>query len=84
MLTLVTAEASCHGRRLEADGNGAILGNSSITWTRNIPPKESVDFFFKARNPATGTGIAWKAYQRFADGTTTGWVSRQAANARVR
>ena len=46
----------------------------AITWTRNIPPKESADFFFKARNPASGTEILWKAYQRFADKTETGWV----------
>lgn len=46
----------------------------SITWKRNIPVKQSADFFFKARNPATGTEIAWKAHQHFADGTMTGWV----------
>ena len=46
----------------------------AITWKRSIPPKESADFFFKARNPATGTEIAWKAHQHFADGTMTGWV----------
>ena len=46
----------------------------AFVWTRNIPPKESADFFFKARNPSSGTEIAWKAHQSFADGTTTGWV----------
>jgi len=46
----------------------------AITWQRNIPPKESADFFFKARNPASGSEIAWKAHQHFADGTMTGWV----------
>ncbi|MFA5911638.1 MAG: DUF1775 domain-containing protein [Vicinamibacterales bacterium] len=45
-----------------------------ITWRRNIPPKESADFFFKARNPVAGTEIAWRAHQHFADGTMTGWV----------
>ena len=46
----------------------------AITWKRNIPPKESADFFFRARNPVSGTEIAWKAHQHFADGTMTGWV----------
>lgn len=46
----------------------------AITWKRNIPPKESADFFFKARNPASGSEIEWKAHQHFADGTMTGWV----------
>jgi uncharacterized protein YcnI/ketosteroid isomerase-like protein len=55
---------------VEKKGNRIV----AITWTRTIPPKESADFFFKARNPSTGTEIAWKAHQRFADGTTTGWV----------
>ncbi len=45
----------------------------AITWMRNIPPKESADFFFKARNPQ-GTEIVWKAHQHFADGTVTDWV----------
>jgi ketosteroid isomerase-like protein len=46
----------------------------AITWKRNIPPKESADFFFKARNPATGTEIAWKAHQHFGDGTVADWI----------
>lgn len=45
----------------------------AITWNRNIPPKESAEFFFKARNPQ-GAEILWKAHQHFADGTVTGWV----------
>ena len=46
----------------------------AITWTRNIPPKESANFYFRARNPQSGSEIAWKAHQHFADGTMTGWV----------
>jgi uncharacterized protein (TIGR02246 family) len=46
----------------------------AITWSRNIPPKESADFFFRARNPATGTEIVWKAHQHFADGSVADWV----------
>ena len=46
----------------------------AITWTRNIPPKESANFYFRARNPQSASEIAWKAHQHFADGTMTGWV----------
>lgn len=60
------------GERFEVEKHGDRI--VAITWTRNIPPKESADFFFKARNPAAGTEIAWKAHQHFADGTMTGWV----------
>jgi uncharacterized protein YcnI len=46
----------------------------AITWKRSIPPKESADFFFRARNPQIGSEIAWKAHQHFSDGTVTDWV----------
>jgi uncharacterized protein YcnI len=46
----------------------------AITWKRNIPPKESAEFVFRARNPQSGSEIAWKAHQHFADGSVTGWV----------
>lgn len=46
----------------------------AITWKRIIPVKESADFFFRARNPQSGSEIAWKAHQHFADGTHTAWV----------
>ncbi|MBY0493864.1 MAG: DUF1775 domain-containing protein [Cyanobacteria bacterium] len=46
----------------------------AITWTRNIPPKETAEFVFRARNPQSGPEILWKAHQHFADGTVTGWV----------
>ena len=60
------------GETFEVEKNGDRI--VAITWKRNIPPKESADFFFRARNPASGTEIAWKAHQHFADGTVTGWV----------
>ena len=46
----------------------------AITWKRNIPPKETSEFFFRARNPQAGSEIAWKAHQHFVDGTHTAWV----------
>jgi uncharacterized protein YcnI len=45
----------------------------TITWTREIPPRQSADFSFVARNPKAAQ-IAWKAHQRFADGTSADWV----------
>ncbi len=51
--------------------NGRIV---AIVWTQEIPPKEAAEFVFTARNPSAGTEIAWKAHQRFADGTTVDWI----------
>lgn len=45
----------------------------AITWKREIPPKQSAEFAFVARNP-TVAEVAWKARQRFADGTSADWV----------
>ena len=44
-----------------------------ITWKHEIPPKATGQFVFTARNPGSGQ-IAWKARQRFADGTSADWV----------
>ena len=46
---------------------------ASITWNRTIPPKQSAEFVFRARNPSSSE-IVWKAHQHFADGTTADWV----------
>ena len=48
----------------------------AITWKREIPPKQSAEFVFVARNPKAAE-IAWKARQRFADGTSADWVGVQ-------
>jgi uncharacterized protein YcnI len=45
----------------------------AITWKQEIKPKEAGEFVFVARNPIGGQ-IAWKAHQRFADGTSADWV----------
>ena len=45
----------------------------AITWKREIPPKETAEFAFIARNP-NATQVSWKARQRFADGTSADWV----------
>ena len=51
--------------------NGRI---TSITWTKEIKPKEAAEFTFTARNPTTGDALVWKAHQHFADGTSADWI----------
>jgi uncharacterized protein YcnI len=45
----------------------------AITWKREIPPKQTAEFAFVARNPQAAE-VAWKARQRFADGTSADWI----------
>ena len=45
-----------------------------ITWKKEIKPRESAEFVFRASNPANGTEVTWKAHQHFADGTSADWV----------
>lgn len=45
----------------------------AITWKKDIPPRQSGEFVFIARNP-NATELAWKAHQRFADGTSADWT----------
>ena len=46
----------------------------SITWTVTIHPGDSKEFVFIAKNPGDALEIAWKAHQRYADGTSSEWV----------
>ena len=64
---VVTGEGYTFEVRREADRVVA------ITWRREIPPKQSAEFVFVARNP-NASELAWKAHQRFADGTSADWV----------
>ena len=45
---------------------------AAITWKQDIKAGEVGEFVFFARNPQAGE-IAWKAHQRFADGTSADW-----------
>lgn len=45
----------------------------AITWRQEIKPGEYGEFVFFAVNPKSGQ-IAWKARQRFVDGTSADWV----------
>ncbi len=47
---------------------------SSIVWAMEVKPGEFAEFVFMGRNPKTGAAIAWKAHQRYADGTASHWV----------
>ena len=46
---------------------------TSITWKKDIAPKASAEFVFRARNPASGD-LVWKAHQHFSNATTADWV----------
>jgi uncharacterized protein YcnI len=46
----------------------------AISWKADIQPKQFKTFTFVAKNPSAASEIAWKAHQRFADGTTADWV----------
>ena len=48
----------------------------SITWKREIKPKERTVFTFTAHNPQPGA-MQWKAHQTFADGTMKHWVGER-------
>jgi uncharacterized protein YcnI len=47
---------------------------TSITWKKEIAPKQAAEFVFRARNPSIGP-IVWKAHQHFVDGTKTDWIA---------
>ena len=55
---------------VKRDGNRII----AITWTKEIPPKQSAQFLFTATTPPAAGQIAWKVQQRFADGTSRDWT----------
>lgn len=59
------------GYTFEARREGARV--VAITWKREIPPGQTAEFVFVARNPRAEQ-VMWKAHQRFADGTSADWV----------
>ncbi len=51
----------------------------SITWKKEIKPKEpAAKFTFTAHNPQSGA-LQWKAHQTFADGSVRHWVAERGA-----
>lgn len=63
-------EASGVTQTLKREGNRVV----TITWTREIKPRESAEFVFVAHNPASGSQVTWRAHQRYADGTVSDWT----------
>jgi uncharacterized protein YcnI len=60
---------------VKKDGNRI----ASITWKKEIKPKEpAARFTFTAHNPQSGT-LQWKAHQTFADGSIRHWVAERGA-----
>ncbi len=47
---------------------------TSVIWKVDIQPAQSQQLTFVARNPASGSEIAWKVHQRYADGTSSDWI----------
>ena len=48
----------------------------SITWKKEIKPKEFALFTFTAHNPQPGA-LQWKAHQIFADGSMRHWIGER-------
>jgi ketosteroid isomerase-like protein len=46
---------------------------TSITWKKEIAPKQAAEFVFRARNPSSSE-IVWKAHQHFTDSSTADWI----------
>lgn len=57
---------------VKKDGNQIV----SITWKREIKPKERAVFTFTAHNPQPGA-LQWKAHQTFADGSMKHWIGER-------
>ncbi len=57
-------------RTVEKDASGNI---TAVTWRGRINPEEFQRFLFSARNPADAGTLAWKVYQKYADGSVVAW-----------
>ena len=68
----VTDVPSGDGFKIDTRREGGRV--TAITWTREIKPRDSAEFTFVATNPPGPGEVAWKAHQRFADGTTAEWT----------
>lgn len=58
---------------LSRDSQGRII---RALWRGSLPPKESAEFTFLARNPLAGT-LDWRAVQTFADGSKSEWTGAE-------
>jgi uncharacterized protein YcnI len=47
---------------------------TAVTWKVDIPPAQSQELTFVAKNPGSGSEIVWKVHQRYSDGTSSDWI----------
>lgn len=58
----------------KSKGTGASATLSEIDWTNgSIPVGQREEFIFQAQVPPEPTTLAWKAYQKYSDGTVVSW-----------
>ena len=57
---------------VKKDGNQIV----SITWKKEIKPKERASFYLTAHNPQPGA-LQWKAHQTFADDSMKHWIGER-------
>lgn len=69
-VTILSVGGGAGSYQIRPSGGGA----TAIVWKAEIPPGHHAEFTFTARNPASGTEIAWKAFQLYQDGTRAEWV----------
>lgn len=62
--------------RVEGQAETKRIGDRivSIVWRMEIPPGQSHEFVFVAKNPMIGQEISWKAHQYYTDGSSADWV----------
>jgi uncharacterized protein YcnI len=53
------------------NASGRIVG---AVFTGSIPPRETAEFAFDARNPSEETTVSWKVIQTYQDGSKSEWV----------
>lgn len=69
-VTVTTVSGAAENYELKKGGDRIV----SIIWKVDIAPGQSQQVTFLAKNPASGTEIAWKVHQRYADGTSSEWI----------
>ena len=68
VLEVAAVDGATHEER--RDGTRIV----TITWTKEIKPREAGLFVFTAKNPSAGSQITWKVHQHFADGKVSDWT----------
>jgi uncharacterized protein YcnI len=69
-VTIVTVNGSAAGVEQTKSGDRVL----AIIWRIDIQPAQSQEFTVVAKNPTSGSEIAWKVHQRYGDGTSSDWV----------